>query len=92
MLNDIELYCGTWVLKINTSKTKAVIFEKGRHTNYDFYLKNIKLEVVNLLNVSVFTFSKNGNWFRTQKRLVQHASYALQFIINFQSDRITGFS
>ena len=42
MLNDIELYCGTWGVKINTSKTKAMIFEKGRHTNYDFYLNNIK--------------------------------------------------
>ena len=47
MLIDIENYCNTWGLKINTSKTKAMIFEKGRHTTYDFYLNNTKLEVVN---------------------------------------------
>ena len=27
MLNDIENYCRLWGLKINTSKTKAIIFE-----------------------------------------------------------------
>ena len=41
MLLDIENYCTTWGLKINTSKTKVMIFEKGRHTSYDFYLNNI---------------------------------------------------
>ena len=30
ILNDIESYCTTWGLKINTVKTKAMIFEKGR--------------------------------------------------------------
>ena len=29
ILNDLDLYCRTWGLKINTSKTKAMIFEKG---------------------------------------------------------------
>ena len=40
MLNDIENYCETWRLKINTctSKTKIMIFEKGRRTNYDSYI------------------------------------------------------
>ena len=28
ILNDFELYCGIWGLKINTAKTKAMIFEK----------------------------------------------------------------
>ena len=33
ILHDIELYCTLWGLKINTRKTKAMIFEKGRHTH-----------------------------------------------------------
>ena len=77
MLNDIELYCGTWGLKINTSKTKVMIFEKGRPTTCDLYLNNVKLEVVNsfkYLGVHIF---KNGHWLRMQKRLAQHANYAL---------------
>ena len=46
LLHDLEIYCLTWGLLINTSKTKAVIFEKGRHTYDDFYLNNVKLELV----------------------------------------------
>ena len=40
ILKDIEDYCNIWGLKINTNKTKAMIFEKGRHTHYDFYICN----------------------------------------------------
>ena len=67
MLLDIENYCNTWGLKINTSKTKVMIFEKGRHTSYDFYLNNIKLEVVTTFKYLGVYFFKNGNWHRTQK-------------------------
>ena len=39
MLNDIELYCNVWGLKININKTKLLIFEKaGRHSNYNLEL------------------------------------------------------
>ena len=77
MLNDIELYCGTWGLKINTSKTKVMIFEKGRPTTCDLYLNNVKLDVVIPSNIWVCIFLKNGHWLRMQKRLAQHANYAL---------------
>ena len=30
LLNDIENYCTTWGIKINTNKTKVMIFENGR--------------------------------------------------------------
>lgn len=77
MLHDIELYCGIWNLKINTNKTKVMIFEKGRHTTCDLYLNNVKLEVVTSFKYLGVHFFKNGNWSRTQKRLAQHATYAL---------------
>ena len=77
ILNDIELYCGILGLNINTAKTKAMIFEKGRHTTCDLFLNNVKLEVVNSFKYLGIHFFKNGNWFRTQKRLAQHASFAL---------------
>lgn len=77
ILNDIESYSTLWGLKINTSKTKAMIFEKGRHTHFDFYLNNVKLELVTSFKYLGIHFFKNGNWNRTQKRLSQHASFAL---------------
>ena len=46
ILYDIESYCAIWGLKINTKRTKAIIFEKGRHTNFDSYLNSTKLEMV----------------------------------------------
>ena len=46
ILHDIETYCTIWGLKINTTKTKAMIFEKGRHTYYDFYICNKLIDVV----------------------------------------------
>lgn len=77
ILFDIETYCTIWDLTINTKKTKAMIFEKGRHTSYDFYLNNIKLEMVTSFKYLGIHFFKNGNWYRTQKRLSQHAAFAL---------------
>ena len=65
ILHDIEVYCGTRSLKINTSKTKAMIFEKGRHTNCELYLNNVKLEVFTSFKyLGVYYFFKNGNWFK----------------------------
>ena len=69
MLYDIETYCTQWGLKINTKKTKAMIFEKGRHSHFDFYLNNTKLELVTSFKYLEIHFFKNGNWYRTQKLL-----------------------
>ena len=38
MLNDIQEYCNTWHLTINTNKTKIMVFERGRHTHTRKYL------------------------------------------------------
>ena len=46
LLNDIERYCTVCGMKINTSKTKAMIFEKGRHAYFDFYIYGQTIEVV----------------------------------------------
>ena len=46
LLNDLSPYCDTWDLKINTNKTKNIIFERGRHTKFDFSLNNTVLEIV----------------------------------------------
>ena len=46
ILNDIEQYCNMWKLKLNVNKTKIMIFENGRHTDYDFFLYNTRVKVV----------------------------------------------
>ena len=86
MLKDIENYCYTYKLKINTNKTKVMIFQKGgRHLTHDFYLYNEKLEVVSSFKYLGVTFFKNGSWNRTQKCIAEHASksmYSLFSVFN----------
>ena len=77
LLTDIENYCNLWGLKINTEKTKIVIFEKGRRTNHDFYIYNTRLEVVEYFTYLGLSLFKNGSFKRTQKCIAKHAAYAL---------------
>jgi hypothetical protein len=69
MLTDIETYCNTWGLKINESKTKGIIFEKGRHTQHIFYIYSTPMELVESFKYLGITLIKNGNWFRNQNRI-----------------------
>ena len=78
MLNDVETYCNAWGLKINVSKTKALIFEKGgRRTNYNFFLYGEKLEIVASFKYLGIHFFKNGGWYRSQKCIAEHTSKAM---------------
>ena len=79
LLNDIENYSNTWKLRINTNKTKVMIFERGRHTQEEFYLYNTKLELVDSFKYLGINFYKNGSWHRSQKDVAKHASFALSY-------------
>ena len=46
MLYKLHDYSNEWGLKVNTDKTKIMIFEKGRKTDVHIYHNNIELEVV----------------------------------------------
>ena len=70
-------YLSEWGLHINTSKTKAMIFEKGRRTYYEFFFNNTKIDLVDIFKYLGITLFKNGNWYRSQKCIAQHASRAL---------------
>ena len=59
-----------------------MIFEKGRHTSYDFYLNNVQLDIVSSFKyLGVYLF-KNENWHSTQKLIANHASFALHNIFS----------
>ena len=47
-----------WNLRVNTKKTKIMIFENGRHTTYNFIYGNVVLDIVTsfeCLGMYVFT-------------------------------------
>ena len=72
-LDNLNSYCHKWKLKINISKTKGIVFSKGKRKtdNLKFYIENKKLEVhvvgkYKYLGVSV---SYNGNLKFTAEQL-----------------------
>ena len=78
MLNKLHSYSNEWGLKINTDKTKIMIFEKGFPSeDVHIYYNDIELEVVDSLKYLGIMFYKNGSWNRTQKCLAEYGSFAL---------------
>ena len=77
VLYDIHNYCNTWHLTINTSKTRIMVFEKGRHTKPKIYLNSIELELVASFKYLGMELFRNGNWSHTQLHVAQHVSHAL---------------
>ena len=76
MLTKLHEYSTLWDLKVNTDKTKIMIFKRGRKTNVDLYYSNTLLEVVDNFKYLGTMFYKNGGWNRTQKYLSDYGSFA----------------
>ena len=69
ILTDLEKYCNEWKLNLNIYKTKVMFFEKDRHTYHDFYIYDMKTEIVEFFKYLGVFFFKNSKWSRTQKTL-----------------------
>ena len=65
MLDKLSLYCKTWNLKVNTNKTKVMIFERGRKAYAYFYFDGKKLDLVESFKYLGLTLYKNGGWFKS---------------------------
>ena len=77
MLNKLHSYSNEWGLKINTDKTKIMIFEKGFPSeDVHIYYNDIELEVVDSFKYLGIMFYKNGSWNRTQKCSAEYGSFA----------------
>ena len=86
MLHKLQDYSNEWGLKINTDKTKIMIFEKGRRSEVHFHYNNIELEVVDSFKYLGIMFYKNGSWNRTQKCLAEYGSFALHNLYRLLQD------
>ena len=86
MLNKLHEYSQTWDLEVNTSKTKIMIFEKGRPTSTEFYNNNTYLENVENFKYLGVKFYNNGCWNRTQKCLSEYGSFALHNLYRLFQD------
>lgn len=71
-LHIFENYCYKWKLKINTEKTKVIIFSQGRlNTNLHFHLNNTELEILKEFRYLGIQFSRTGS-FNTAKNTLQN--------------------
>ena len=62
-LNKLSVYCDRWKLKINTNKTKIIIFSKGNRklSSYNFVFNEHKLDVVKKYKYLGVLLFYNGN-------------------------------
>ena len=63
-LNGLEQYCEKWKLKINTDKTKIMIFSQGKQQicNQNFKIGDNSIEVVKNFKYLGVTFACNGSF------------------------------
>ena len=79
-LNSMYLYCQTWKLEVNPSKTKVVIFSKRRILNKPIFTYNGEnIDVVDDFVYLGVTFSHtcNGNFSKTKLNLVEQGRKAM---------------
>ena len=90
-LSVLEEYCMRWKLKVNTDKTKIMIFRKGGRipNNINFIYKNESIEIVNKFCYLGIVFTSGGSCFEAQKTLAGQAQKAVftlnKYLFNFTS-------
>ena len=82
MLNEFYNYCTEWNLKINTNKTKVMIFCRGRMpNNLNFFINGYKIEIVKEYKYLGIFFSRSGSFLATRKHLKEQATKAMYGVI-----------
>jgi hypothetical protein len=77
-LDSVSRYCHTWDLNVNISKTKIVIFSRGKVRNYPrFLLKDEAIEVVDDYTYLGVVLNYNGSVSKTEKKLSTQANKAV---------------
>ena len=77
-LNSLKSYCSTWDLAVNTSKTKIVIFSKGKiRKKPTFYFGNDTIEVCDDYTYLGVIFNYNGNFKKAINKQVCKARQAM---------------
>jgi hypothetical protein len=80
-LNVYRDYCDLWKLTVNISKTKVLVFSKGRQRNYQFVYKNDKLDVVNEYKYLGILFSRSGSFYNAKREIAQQATKAMYSLL-----------
>ena len=69
-LYAFENYCKTWKLKVNISKTKILIFGRGRpNGNLHFFFENSEIDIVNKYKYLGIFLSRSSSFPRNKKSI-----------------------
>ena len=78
-LDALLEYCQTWKLKVNTDKTKIMVFRKGGRLskNLNFHYDGNSIEIVNKFSYLGIAFTSGGSFKQTQNTLAGQAQKAV---------------
>ena len=81
-INEFASYCRSWKLKINTEKTKIVIFGGSKKLNkrFKFKIDDMIIEVVDRYKYLGVIFSESGSFLNARNHIVQQAKKAMIFL------------
>ena len=82
-LTALYSYCSDWKLKVNCSKTKIVVFSRGKvqTSNYNFLFGGQEVEVVSEYKYLGILFNYNGKFRKGELELKEQATRALYTIL-----------
>ena len=80
-LNEFCLYCEQCKLNVNISKTKILVFSKGRMLKKEILFNNIVLENVKEFKYLGIVFSRSGSFRKAKKHLCEQAQKAMFGVI-----------
>ena len=76
-LNKFFEYCKLWQLKINTQKTKILVFSSGRPlANLKFHLDGLEIDIVNEFNYLGILCSRTGSFNKAIQKQAEKATKA----------------
>ena len=77
-INAFHEYCKKWKLKVNTDKSKIIVFKKGRRTlRENWSYGNMEIEVCNQIQYLGIIISSNGSFNSAQNKLSEQATKAI---------------
>ena len=80
-LNTYQQYCDIWKLTVNISKSKIVVFSKGRQPLYNFVFNNQPLDIVNDYKYLGIYFSKTGSFYKCKHHISLQATKAMYSLL-----------
>ena len=81
-LDAVFSFCKLWYLELNISKTKVIIFSRGKvRKHIKFALDGTELEVVDQYTYLGVTFNYNNTFYKSIERQISQAKKAMLSLI-----------